>query len=134
MPTRLEQIEGGLVGLLVGDALGVPYEFHPPEAIPAVSEIEMEPPPAFRRAHSGTPPGTWSDDGAQALSLLSSLLDRGRLDPEYLGRRLLERYDLGRFAVDHRVFDVGIQSSTALRALRPSRRARPRSARTATSR
>jgi hypothetical protein len=27
MPTRAERIEGGLIGLLVGDALGVPYEF-----------------------------------------------------------------------------------------------------------
>ena len=26
MPTRLERIEGGSVGLLVGDALGVPYK------------------------------------------------------------------------------------------------------------
>jgi ADP-ribosylglycohydrolase len=118
MPTHLERIEGGLVGLLVGDALGVPYEFHPPEAIPPASEIEFEPPPGFRRAHAGTPPGTWSDDGAQALALLSSLLDRGRLDPEDLGRRLLEWHDLGRFAVDRRVFDVGIQTGAALRALR----------------
>src|SRR4051812_15206696 len=117
MPTRLERIEGGLVGLLVGDALGVPYEFHPPEAIPNASEIEFEPPQNFRRAHAGTPPGTWSDDGAQALALLSSLLDRGRLDPQDLGRRLLEWHDLGRFAVDRRVFDVGIQTGTALRAL-----------------
>ena len=28
MPSHQERIEGGLVGLLVGDALGVPYEFH----------------------------------------------------------------------------------------------------------
>ncbi len=137
MPTRLERIEGGLVGLLVGDALGVPYEFHPPEAIPTASEIELEPPSGFRRAHAGTPPGTWSDDGAQALALLSSLLDRGGLDPEDLGRLLLEWYDLGRFAVDRRVFDVGIQTSTTLRALRegtPTRPARPRSVRTAMAR
>src|SRR5918994_4129388 len=118
MPDAIDRIEGGLVGLLVGDALGVPYEFHPPEAIPTASEIEFEPPSGFRRAHAGTPPGTWSDDGALALALLSSLLDRGRLDPEDLGRRLLEWHDLGRFAVDRRVFDVGIQTGTALRALR----------------
>jgi hypothetical protein len=28
MLTRAERIGGGLIGLLVGDALGVPYEFH----------------------------------------------------------------------------------------------------------
>ena len=28
------QSEGGLWGLLVGDAVGVPYEFHPPTSLP----------------------------------------------------------------------------------------------------
>ena len=117
MPTRRERIEGGLVGLLVGDALGVPYEFHPPEAIPPASRIEFEPPGDFRRAHAGVPPGTWSDDGAQAIALLASLLECGRLDPDDLGRRLLAWYRLGEFAVDGRVFDVGVQTGRALGAL-----------------
>jgi ADP-ribosyl-[dinitrogen reductase] hydrolase len=118
MPTRRERIEGGLIGLLIGDALGVPYEFHPPEAIPRALQIEFVPPAGFRRAHAGTPPGTWSDDGAQALCLLASLLDRGRLDPDDLGRRLLAWHDRGEYAVDGRVFDVGIQTARALGNLR----------------
>jgi ADP-ribosyl-[dinitrogen reductase] hydrolase len=118
MPTHEERIEGGLVGLLVGDALGVPYEFHPPDSLPPRDEIEFVPPAWFRRAHAGTPPGTWSDDGAQALALLVSLLERDRLDPDDLGRRLLAWYERGDYAVDRRVFDVGIQTGWALRALR----------------
>jgi ADP-ribosyl-[dinitrogen reductase] hydrolase len=116
-PTRRERLEGGLLGLLVGDALGVPYEFHRAEAIPPPAEIEMTPPPGFARAHN-VPAGTWSDDGAQALCLLSSLLDRGRLDVEDLGRRLLAWYDDGIFAVDGVVFDVGIQTGRSLALLR----------------
>ena len=95
-----------------------PLRVPPPRSDPCRLGDRVRAPAGFRRAHAGTPPGTWSDDGAQALALLSSLLDRGRLDPEDLGRRLLEWYDLGRFAVDRRVFDVGIQTGTALRALR----------------
>jgi ADP-ribosylglycohydrolase len=121
MPTRAERIEGGLIGLLVGDALGVPYEFHRPDEIPAEGAIEYEPPPGYARAHTGVPPGTWSDDGAQALCLLDSLLAYGRLDPEDLGRRLLRWYDDGYLAVDGMVFDVGIQTGRALRALRAGR-------------
>ena len=68
MPTISERIEGGLLGLLIGDALGVPYEFHEPQDLPSLDEIEFIPPPDFRRAHAGVPPGTWSDDGAQALT------------------------------------------------------------------
>lgn len=118
MPTRAERLEGGLIGLLVGDALGVPYEFHEPRDIPARDQIEMSPPPGYPRAHLGTPPGTWSDDGAQALALLDSLLSCGRFDPEDLGRRLLMWADHGAYAVDQRVFDIGNQTSKALSALR----------------
>ncbi len=118
MPNRKSRIEGGLIGLLVGDALGVPYEFHGPSSIPPQSEIEFEPPAGFQRAHAGVPPGTWSDDGAQALCLLASLLERGRLDVEDFGSRLTAWYDSGYLAVDGLVFDVGIQTSRALRALK----------------
>jgi ADP-ribosylglycohydrolase len=112
-----ERIEGGLIGLLVGDALGVPYEFHQPQDIPPLDAIEFAPPPGFRRAHAGVPPGTWSDDGAQALALLASLLDRGRFDADDFGRRLVDWYERGALAVDGHVFDVGIQTAQAIRAL-----------------
>src|SRR5579859_2515561 len=117
MSTREERIAGGLMGLLVGDALGVPYEFHAPESLPPVAQIEFEPPAGFARAHSGTPPGVWSDDGSQALCLLDSLLACGRLDVEDFGRRVLRWYDKGYLAVDGRVFDVGIQTGRALQRL-----------------
>lgn len=113
-----ERIAGGLIGLLVGDALGVPYEFTKPENIPPLLQIEMEPPAGFRRAHRDTPCGTWSDDGAQALCLLASLLTCGRLDLDDFGRRLVNWLDQGYRAVDGRVFDVGITSQHAIRRLR----------------
>jgi ADP-ribosyl-[dinitrogen reductase] hydrolase len=117
MSTLEERIEGGLLGLLIGDALGVPYEFHGPEQLPGREQIELEPPPGFRRAHLGVPPGTWSDDGAQALCLLASLLDRGRLDLPDFGERLVAWLRDGYLAVDGRVFDVGIQTHAALAKL-----------------
>lgn len=118
MPTRRERIEGGLWGLLIGDALGVPYEFRPPERIPERALIEFEPPPGYSRAHAQVPPGTWSDDGAQALCLLASLQHQGRLDLEDLGRRLVNWHELGYLAVDSEVFDVGIQTAQALQNVR----------------
>jgi ADP-ribosyl-[dinitrogen reductase] hydrolase len=117
-PTRRNRIRGGLVGLLVGDALGVPYEFHRPEVLPSHDAIEYSPPPGFERSHSGVPPGTWSDDGAQALCLLATLLDRGCLDLEDFSRRLVRWYDEGYLAVDGIVFDIGITTGRAIRGLR----------------
>jgi ADP-ribosyl-[dinitrogen reductase] hydrolase len=111
MLTRTDRIAGGLMGLLVGDALGVPYEFHAPNELPPLAQIEMEPPIGFDRSHRHTPIGTWSDDGAQALCLLASLLERERFDPDDLGRRLVEWYDRGYMAIDGQVFDVGIHTA-----------------------
>lgn len=116
MLTLAERIEGGVLGLLIGDALGVPYEFHPPTALPA--EVDMVPPAGFRRSHPTVPPGTWSDDGAQALCLLESLLQRGRLDVDDFAQRLVAWYLDGHLAVDSRVFDVGNQTAAALSAIR----------------
>jgi len=113
-----DRLSGGLIGLLVGDALGVPYEFHPPREIPAPDLIAFEPPAGFDRAHPGVEPGTWSDDGAQALCLLASLLHAGRLEPQDLANRLVNWHDHGYLAVDGLVFDVGLQTLESIRRLR----------------
>ena len=117
MPTITERIEGGLLGLLIGDALGVPYEFHQPQELPPLDEIEFTPPAGFQRSHAPVPPGTWSDDGAQALALLASLLERDGLDLQDFGERLVTWYRQGYMAVGGVVFDVGIQTQRAIRAM-----------------
>jgi len=117
MLATADRIQGAIYGLLVGDALGVPYEFHSLEEIPPLVQIEMTPPNGFRRAHASVPPATWSDDGALALALLASLLDCGRLDVDDFARRLVEWDVHGYMAVDNWVFDVGIQTSQAIRSL-----------------
>jgi ADP-ribosyl-[dinitrogen reductase] hydrolase len=117
-PTRHERIAGGLYGLLVGDALGVPYEFNPPSALPAREFLEMQPPVGFRRSHSRVPPGTWSDDGAMALCLLSSLLEHDQLNVADLAQKFLRWYQKGYMTPDGKVFDVGVQTGRSLRKIR----------------
>lgn len=127
-PDRRERMAGGLEGLLIGDAVGVPYEFNPPARLPPIMQIDLVPPRDFRRSHEGVPPGTWSDDGAQALCLLASLLHCGQRDIGDFARRLVNWADYGYLAVDGIVFDIGIQTSQALGALRagmPPERAGP---------
>lgn len=108
------RVAGGLYGLLLGDAAGVPYEFTPPHAIPPFEQIHPVPPAGFRRAHSSVPPWTWSDDGALALCLLESLLEHQQLDLTDFASRMLRWRDQGHLAVDGRVFDIGIQTDQAL--------------------
>lgn len=116
-PTHASRLTGGLLGLLIGDALGVPYEFHPASSLPPPEAIEYTPPPDFARSHQRVPPGTWSDDGAQALCLLASLLDRGRFDAVDFAARLGDWYDAGYLAVDGVVFDVGVTTARAIRRI-----------------
>jgi ADP-ribosyl-[dinitrogen reductase] hydrolase len=115
---RLDRVAGGLLGLLIGDAVGVPYEFHDAWELPDLPCIDMRPPSDFDRAHAGIPIGTWSDDGAQALCLLQSLLAQETLDLEDFSRRLVNWCDWGYMAVDGHVFDVGLQTQRALQRLR----------------
>lgn len=116
-PVHPDRVAGGLIGLLVGDALGVPYEFHRPENLPPLDQIEFAPPPGFRRAHFGVPPGTWSDDGAQALVLLDSLLACDGLDLNHFAAGLIRWMFQGFCAVNGSVFDIGSQTGTAISRL-----------------
>lgn len=116
-PSFPDRLAGSLVGLLVGDALGVPYEFHPPQVLPPSEQIEFAPPQGFHRAHFGVPPGTWSDDGAHALVLLDSLLECGKLELDHLATGLKRWMLQGFCAVNGSVFDIGAQTSTAINRL-----------------
>ncbi len=109
-----DKIKGGLFGLLIGDAVGVPYEFNSADRLPAYHLIDMNPPSNFVRTYPNIDIGTWSDDGAQALCLLASLLQCQKLDQTDLANRFSNWYRMGYMALDYQVFDVGIQTATAL--------------------
>ncbi|KNY25170.1 ADP-ribosylglycohydrolase family protein [Pseudobacteroides cellulosolvens] len=115
MIRQMDRILGGLWGLLIGDALGVPYEFNDPSDLPPKDKIEFNPPDGFVRSHRGVLPGTWSDDGAQALCLLDSLLECKTMDIHNFASKLLAWYENGLWAVDNKVFDVGNQTAASLR-------------------
>ncbi len=104
-PNRLA---GGVWGALVGDALGVPYEFGPARS---AEEVQW----AFAGMH-GQPPGIWSDDGGLLLALLDSLLKVG-FDTEDQGRRSVAWLD-GPDYKPGELFDVGGTTRRALVRIR----------------
>lgn len=113
-----EKIRGGMLGLLVGDACGVPYEFTSADKLPPFESIDIEPPPGYPRSYQHIPVGTWSDDGAQALCLFVSILASGQYHGHDFASRLLRWYDSGYLAVDNHVFDIGLQTSASLSRLK----------------
>ena len=45
------KVLGGIWGLIIGDAVGVPYEFTPKENIPNIDKIDMVAPDYFRKTY-----------------------------------------------------------------------------------
>lgn len=103
---------GALWGSVVGDALGVPVEFH------SRQERDLDPVKEVRGFGTyNQPPGTWSDDSSLMLCSLHSLLERG-FDLADMGQRFV-RYLSDAYMTPHgSVFDVGIATATAIDKLR----------------
>jgi ADP-ribosyl-[dinitrogen reductase] hydrolase len=111
-------VRAGMLGLLVGDACGVPYEFSDPGMLPPEAAIDMRPPESFPRSYAHVALGTWSDDGAQALCLYASMRTCGMYHPQDFAARLIKWHDRGYMAVDHYVFDIGHQTNAAIGRLK----------------
>jgi len=105
-----ERARAAIWGLLVGDAIGVPYEGRPPDPARVV-ELRQ-----YGSHHQ--PAGTWSDDGALTLAMLDSLTSV-KFDPDDQGQRMLAWYDEGAYTPDgDGVFDIGTTTRAALDRLR----------------
>lgn len=90
---RADRALGALLGLAVGDALGMPTQLLPRETVvdrygPVLARFE--PAPADHPLAAGLRAGTVTDDTEQAVLLGRLLVDSaGRVDPAELARRLL---------------------------------------------
>lgn len=103
------RLVGAVWGHLVGDAVGVPYEFRDATRI-------GEPRFGASGTH-GQRPGTWSDDGALMLALLDSLTAVG-FDIEDQGRRIVAWYRDKAYTPDgDGYFDIGNATRNAIHAL-----------------
>lgn len=100
-----------LIGLAVGDALGVPVEFMEREAIANDPVKVMR---GYGTHHQ--PPGTWSDDSSLAFCLAEALIDGYDLN------RIAKSFEAwmvdGKWTPHGKVFDVGIATSDAIIKLR----------------
>ena len=98
---------GALIGLAVGDALGAPVEFQPPQSFLTVNDYNYGGP-------FGLEPGQWTDDTSLALALADSLAKAGwDLDDQM--RRYLAWHQNGEYSVTGHCFDIGFTTLNALR-------------------
>lgn len=102
----LERFTGSLLGLAVGDAVGVPLEFKPPGTFHPVSDM-------VGGGVFGLAPGYWTDDTSMALCLGHSLLSCG-FDARDQIARYLKWYREGYLSSTGNCFDIGNTVRAAL--------------------
>ncbi len=110
---RESRVTGGLLGVAVGDALGVPVEGVSRKRLRARPVEEMLP-----ASRWGLPPGTWSDDTSLTLCLAASLAELGRLDLDDVGRRFVRWLDEGYWSPHGQPVGIGRTTRQAIARLR----------------
>lgn len=105
------QILAGLLGVCVGDALGVPVEF-------TTREERMRSPVTTMQGYGtyNQPPGTWSDDSSLTFCLAESLCQGFSLDA--IAQSFCLWHDQDYWTPHGIVFDIGMTTAAALRRLR----------------
>lgn len=68
----MEKIYNGLIGLIVGDAIGAPVEFLERDSFHLTGMVGY--------GTHNVPPGTWTDDSSMALATAESIARFGRVD------------------------------------------------------
>ncbi len=109
-PAWKDRVRGGILGALVGDALGVPVEFTDREKRDADPVAEMRGFGTWSQL-----PGTWSDDGALLLCLAEALAAGG--GPAEAGALFVRWVEDGHWAARGEVFDIGGTTDHALRRI-----------------
>ena len=102
----------GMMGLIVGDALGVPVQFMERDEIRNRAEglvTGMESGGVYEM-----PEGTWSDDSSMALCTLDSILENGTLDPVEVMLKFVRWEVKGEYTPFGEAFDQGNTCSGAI--------------------
>ncbi|SEH35695.1 ADP-ribosylglycohydrolase family protein [Chryseobacterium culicis] len=101
------KVKAGIMGVCIGDALGVPVEFRSREQLKRSPVTKMR---ALGTHHQ--PVGTWSDDGSLTLCLADSLCNGYNL--ENIALKFLQWYNAEIWTPHGRVFDIGIATRQAI--------------------
>lgn len=105
------KVKDGIIGLIIGDALGVPVEF--------TSREELKKTPVTRMEGYGTyyqPPGTWSDDSAMALATMHSIVQKQGIDYDDMMDKFLDWLENAKYMQGDETFDSGITTSNAIKS------------------
>lgn len=108
------KIYDAVMGLVVGDALGVPVEFKTRDTFHVDDMIGY--------GTYNQPPGTWSDDSSLTLATMESIIRKGEIDPADIIRNFSRWLNYAEFTPHGKVFDMGGTTERAIRKFDNQRR------------
>ena len=103
----MNKIYDAVMGLIVGDALGVPVEFKARDTFHVDDMIGY--------GTYNQPPGTWSDDSSLTLATMESIIRKGGIDPADMMWNFSRWLNHTAFTPHGKVFDVGGTTEAAIR-------------------
>ena len=103
----MNKIYDAVMGLIVGDALGVPVEFKASDTFHVDDMIGY--------GTYNQPPGTWSDDSSLTLATMESIIRKGKIDPADIMLNFSRWLNNAEFTPYGEVFDVGGTTEAAIR-------------------
>lgn len=100
----------GVMGLVVGDALGCPVQFLRRE------ELRRRGPVTGMEGYGtyNMPEGTWTDDSSMALASMDSIINKKGIDPEDIMKNFLKWEFEGEYTPFGEAFDEGNTCSNAI--------------------
>ncbi len=101
------KINAGILGLAIGDALGVPVEFKNRSYLKANPVIDM-----IGYGTYGQPAGTWSDDSSLTFCLMQSMLNG--YNPTHIAKLFLRWKNDAYWTAHDECFDIGITTADAI--------------------
>ena len=113
----MNKIYNGIMGLVVGDALGVPVEFKERDSYEVTDMMGF--------GTYNQKPGTWSDDSSMTLATLESMGRIGSFDAADIMNNFYQWLQNDKFTPWGKVFDVGGATRRALSLIHISEPTRP---------
>lgn len=105
----MRKLKDAIIGLAIGDAMGVPLEFKKRETLQANPTTEMKGYGSYN-----VPKGTWSDDTSMTIATIAAINKTGEIVPKDIADNFVKWLENAEFTATGKVFDIGGTCSRAI--------------------
>lgn len=102
----MDKVKDGIFGVIVGDALGLPFQFKERGSFHATDMVG--------RGTFNLPAGSWSDDSSLTIATLVSLTNKKTVDPDDIMHNFSRWYTMGEFTPYGLPYDIGGGTSRSI--------------------